>query len=165
MLRVRSGFNADPDTDPAFFVNADPDTDLDPEFWWPKYSWKKILIFFYIKNSNLGRPSYRRSLHPSKENIQHFKTWIFFTFVVQFGPPGSGSVFPMRIRIQPTKMNADPCGSGSGSATPINSQLCPTMQTGYRLPMKQYNRRKSPFLLGLSLLKSITVHILKHSSL
>ncbi len=25
-----------------------------------------------------------------------------------FGPPGSGSVFPMRIRIQPTNMNADP---------------------------------------------------------
>ncbi len=43
--------------------------------------------------------------------------------MVHFGPPGSGSVFPMRIRIQPTKMNADPCGSGSrcGSATPLFS--------------------------------------------
>jgi hypothetical protein len=26
------GFNADPDTDPAFFVTADPDTDPDPGF-------------------------------------------------------------------------------------------------------------------------------------
>ncbi len=37
MLRIRIGFNADPDTgtDPAFFVNAnpytDPDTDPDPD--------------------------------------------------------------------------------------------------------------------------------------
>ncbi len=52
--------------------------------------------------------SFSRSLHPSKENIWHLKTWIFFTFVGYFGPPGSGSVFPMRIRIQMTKMNADP---------------------------------------------------------
>ncbi len=43
------------------------------------YSWNKILYIFLIKNCNLlilglrkGRPSYRRSLHPSKENIQHF---------------------------------------------------------------------------------------------
>jgi hypothetical protein len=34
VLRIRIGFNADPDTDPdpAIFVNADPDTDPDPEF-------------------------------------------------------------------------------------------------------------------------------------
>ncbi len=42
VLRIRIGFNADPETDPdpAFFVNADPDTDTDsdpdPRFWWPK---------------------------------------------------------------------------------------------------------------------------------
>ncbi len=48
-----------------------------------------------------GRPSYRRSLQPSKENIQHFKTWnflIFSTFVGHFCPPGSGSGFRIRIR-------------------------------------------------------------------
>jgi hypothetical protein len=28
----------------------------------------------YSKASKKGRPSYRRSLQPSKENIQHFKT-------------------------------------------------------------------------------------------
>jgi hypothetical protein len=36
-------------------------------------------------------------------------------FIVKFCPPGSGSAFPMRIRIriQPFKFNTDPCGSGS----------------------------------------------------
>jgi hypothetical protein len=34
VLRIRIGFNADPDADPdpAFFVNADPDPDLDLGF-------------------------------------------------------------------------------------------------------------------------------------
>jgi hypothetical protein len=51
--------------------------------------------------------SRRRNLHPLKEKIEHFITEIFFTFVGHFGNHGSGSVFPMRILIQPTKMNAD----------------------------------------------------------
>ncbi len=50
-----------------------------------------------------GRPSYRRSLRLSKENIQHFKTWnflIFSTLWVIFLPLGygSGSGFQKRIR-------------------------------------------------------------------
>ncbi len=48
------------------------------------------------------RLSYRRSLQPSKENIQHFKTWNFLTFsffVDHFCPPG----------LDPeTRSNADP---------------------------------------------------------
>jgi hypothetical protein len=43
--------------------------------------------FFYIKATiylSLGlqkeRPSYRRSLHPSKENIQHFQNMKFLDF-------------------------------------------------------------------------------------
>jgi hypothetical protein len=121
VLRIRFGFNADTDPDPAFFfINVDPDPD--PGFWWQIlgkiYSWK---IFFLIKTCNFsylslglhkGRLSFNRILHPSKENFWHFKTWVFFTFVGNFGPPGSGSgfVFPMqiRIRIQLTKINADP---------------------------------------------------------
>ncbi len=55
-------------------------------------SWNNITAenkfdIFLIKNCNLlfpglikGRPSYRRSLQPSKENIQHFETWKFWTF-------------------------------------------------------------------------------------
>jgi hypothetical protein len=31
VMRIRNGFNAVPDTDPAFFINADPDTDPDPD--------------------------------------------------------------------------------------------------------------------------------------
>jgi hypothetical protein len=56
-----------------FRLNTDPDPD--PGFWWPKiekYLHPKLLkkLFFHK-----GRPSYRRSIQPSKENIQHFKTW------------------------------------------------------------------------------------------
>ncbi len=63
--------------------------DLDPGFWWPKNENKilaeKNLIFLRSKVANYlsqgrhkGRPSYRGSLQPSKENIQHFKTWNLF---------------------------------------------------------------------------------------
>ncbi len=49
--------------------------------------------YLYIR-LHKGRPSYKRSLQLSKENIQHFKTWSFFTFstfVGHFWPPESGS--------------------------------------------------------------------------
>jgi hypothetical protein len=81
------------------------------------FSGSKIAIYLSL-GLHKGRPSYRRSLHPSKENIWHFKTGIFFTFEGHLGPPGSRSgSCPMRIqiRIQPTKMNADPCGSRSAT--------------------------------------------------
>ncbi len=77
---------------------------------------KKKLNFFWSKTAiylSLGLhkwcPGYRRSLQLTKEAIQHFKTWIFSTFVGHFCPPGSGSgsVFKLRIRIQ----------YGSGSET------------------------------------------------
>ncbi len=98
-----------------FFVNKDP------RFWWTKIWRKKIKtaeiksILSLIKNCNLLIPRfpYRTSkLQEKSSSLQ--KTWIFITFVGHFGPPGSGSVFLMRIQIQimPTKMNADPGGSG-----------------------------------------------------
>ncbi len=56
------------------------------------YRRKKNLLFFFIKNGNYlslglhnGRPSFRRSLQPSKENIQHFKTWNLLTFSIFVG--------------------------------------------------------------------------------
>ncbi len=73
-----------------------------PGFWWPKnknknYSWK----FFFFCNLTYPYPSikYRyvqvqKSLQPSKENIQHFKTWnflIFFLFLWVIFALGSGS--------------------------------------------------------------------------
>ncbi len=75
------------------------------------FFWSKITIYLSL-GPHKGCPSYMRGLHPSKENIQHLdKTWIFFTFVDNFFPPGSGSgfVFPVWIRIQP---NQNECGSG-----------------------------------------------------
>jgi hypothetical protein len=67
------------------FSNPDPDTvwiqRCDDQNFFKNYS-RKCFIFFFIKNCNLqylslglhkGRPSSRRrSLQPSKENIQHF---------------------------------------------------------------------------------------------
>jgi len=67
----------------------------------------KIAICLSL-NLHEGRPSYRKSLQPSKENIQHLKTWNFLTFFSifegHFWPPGSGSIRPesMRIRIRNT---------------------------------------------------------------
>jgi hypothetical protein len=89
--RIRIGFNVDPDLVP------------DPGFWWPKSIYLKPKIAIY--HSSLGlhkeRTSYGRRLWPTKENIQHFKTWHFFTFfsifVVHFSRPAFGS---MRIRIR-----------------------------------------------------------------
>ncbi len=77
-------------------TNSDPDLG----FWWPKikkklqlnksfkFFWSKIATYLFLGLHN-GCLSYRRSLQPSKENIQHFKT-----FVGHFSPPGSGSRIP-----------------------------------------------------------------------
>ncbi len=59
-----------------FGLNTDPD----PGFWWPKlkqFTAKKIFFLNQKLSIRLQkvRLSYRRSLQPSKENIQHFKTW------------------------------------------------------------------------------------------
>ncbi len=54
--------------------------------------WSKIAIYLSL-GLHKGRPSYRRSLHPSKGNIKHFKTWNFLIFSIFVGhicPPGSG---------------------------------------------------------------------------
>ncbi len=71
-------------------------TDIDPGFWWKKLKKNSdetfFFSFFMIKNCNLlipslhkGRPSYMRSLHPLKKNIQHVKRrnlWTVFYFVI-----------------------------------------------------------------------------------
>ncbi len=81
-----------------------------------KYLQLKFFIYFLIKNCYLLilifhfhkiSPSYRRILQPSKKNIQHFKTWNFSTFIVLW------VILPSWIRIQPNKIIADPCGTGS----------------------------------------------------
>ncbi len=75
----------------------------------------KIAICLSL-NLHEGRPSYRKSLQPSKENIQHFKIYHFFIFSVFVGlfcPPGSGSIRP----------NLNQCGSGS--ETLVDLYCCP----------------------------------------
>ena len=63
-----------------------------------------------FKNCNLlilglhkGHLSYRRSLQPSKENIQHFKTWNFITFFYF-----CGSFLPSWIRIRIPNLDTEP---------------------------------------------------------
>ncbi len=74
---------------------------------------------FFIQNLNLliPRPPYRRSLQPSEKNIQHFKPWNFFTFI-HF----CWSLLPSWLRIQQTKINADP---DSKHGTKVNLSCIP----------------------------------------
>jgi hypothetical protein len=72
--------NADPDTDPdpAFFLIPDPGSGS--RVWWSKieknlqledlikFFWSKIATYLSL-GLHKGRPSYRRNLQPSKENI------------------------------------------------------------------------------------------------
>jgi len=44
---------------------------------------------------------------------------LFFLFEHHLDCPGSGSVFPIRIRIQGSHFNTEPHGSGSGSETRV----------------------------------------------
>ncbi len=86
---------------------------------WKKCTSEKKFVISLMKNCNLVIPKTPkrtsklqqkvRNLHPSKENIQHFKTWNFLTFFYfcrSFCPPGSGSGSSrpksMRIRIRNT---------------------------------------------------------------
>ncbi len=91
-----------------FRLNTDPNPDLMTKNWKKftaekkKNFWSKTAIYLSL-GLNKGRPSYKRSLQLSKENLQHFKTWnflIFSTFVGHFCPPGFGSGFRIRNRIR-----------------------------------------------------------------
>ncbi len=70
-----------------------------------------------------GCLSYRRSLQPSKENIQYFKKRNFINFFFYF----CGIFWPSWIRIRipsadPDPKNANPCGSVSGPTTLVLRQ-------------------------------------------
>jgi hypothetical protein len=80
--------------------SLNPDTVLDPGFSWPKIGNK----YSFFK----GRPSYNRSLEPSKENIQD-PALQKMKFIKFFGPSESGSgsrdplnLDPIQIRIHNT---------------------------------------------------------------
>jgi hypothetical protein len=79
VLRIRIGFNADPDTDqdPAFFVIRIriPIKGFDGQKVEKVSAEIKIIFFgskiaiYFSPGLQKERPSYRRSLHPSKEKI------------------------------------------------------------------------------------------------
>ncbi len=105
VLRILTGFNADPNTDP----------DPDPSFWWPKTGQLKIFYIYFIDKKFQFTYSYAsiKDVQATQEKSSSLKrehlalknlNFLRFLWVI-FGPPGSGSVFPMRIRTQPTKMN------------------------------------------------------------
>ncbi len=86
-----------------FRLNTDPDPYPDLRFFMAKIGKSvqlkiclpsKIAIYLSL-GLHKGRPCYRRSLQPSKENIQHFKPWNFLTFFYF-----CGSFLPFWIRIQ-----------------------------------------------------------------
>ncbi len=91
---------------------------------WKKYSWNFFLFFFWSKIAiylSLGlqkwHPNYRRSLQPSKDNIQHFKKWNLLT-VFYFSGPFLPSRIRIRIRVAyPDTDHRDPTESGYGSTT------------------------------------------------
>ncbi len=85
-----------------WLMDPDPRGPKHPD--WKTWNWrnlqlnKKLDIFLskiaiYLSlGLHKGRTSYKRSLQPSKENIQHFKTWIsqlFFCLCGSFFPSGS----------------------------------------------------------------------------
>ena len=106
--RIRMEANTDPDTDPLRIQG------FNGQKLKKNNSWKKNYIFFGSKTAiylSLGLhkvcPGYRRSLQLTKEAIQHFKTWIFSTFVGHFAllDPDPDSEY----------------GSGFGSTGPIEN--------------------------------------------
>ncbi len=75
------------DPDPAFSKWTGSGSRVLMTKMWQKIPLKKEFIFFWLKIAiyfalclHKGRPSCRRSLQPSKENIQHFKKLNLFTF-------------------------------------------------------------------------------------
>ncbi len=106
-----------------FRQNTDPDPDQDPVRIRIQSRFK-IAIFLSL-GLNKGRPSYRRSLQPSKENIQHFKTWnclIFFYFCESFLSSC------IRIRIPNPDPDMDPLSWLNPDPIPNGSKTLPAIQ-------------------------------------
>ncbi len=118
VFRIRIRFIWFPIRNQHFMLNTDPD----PGFWWPKiatnlqlekefnFLGSKTTIYLFL-GLRKGRPNYRRSLQPSKENIQHFKTWNLLIFVFLW------VILPSLIWPDP---DTDPL-PGSGSETLIKT--------------------------------------------
>ncbi len=79
------------------------------------FFWSKIAVYLSL-GLHKGHQSYRRSLQPSKQNIQHFKTWnVFFLFL--------WAIFALLDPDSPSQ-----CGSGSSrsKSLQIRNRKLPT---------------------------------------
>ncbi len=107
--RIRMEANTDPDADPdPIRIQGFNDQKLKKN-----NSWKNCNLPIPRPPQSMSRLQKKPPAHKRQEAIQHFKTWIFSTFAGHFCPPGSGSVFKLRIRIQWSDWIRIQYGSGS----------------------------------------------------
>ncbi len=105
-IRIRiqhSWLNTDPDLDPIR-IQGFYDQKFQKIYSWKYFFSSKTTIYLSL-GFHEGRPSYRRSLQPSKENIQRFKRWNLLTF---FYFLRSFLLSWIQIRIQGSPLNPDP---------------------------------------------------------
>ncbi len=76
-------------------------TKIEKKFTTDIFLYQKLQVTYLYLGHHKGRPSYRRSLQPSRENIQHFKM-INFVALIYF----SESFVATWILIQSTKILA-----------------------------------------------------------
>ncbi len=79
-IRIQSGFGSNADPDPIR-IQGFVDQKLKKIYSWKKKFRSKTTICLSLVLQK-GRPSYKKSLQFSKENIQYFKTWNFYNFVL-----------------------------------------------------------------------------------
>ncbi len=99
------------------------------------YNWKKNLILFFIKSCNLLIPRFSlrtskqqekasalKREHPTHQNLKFLPFFSFLWFIFALLDPDPGPVT--------TKINADPCGSGSETLLVVNCLCyqCKTMK-------------------------------------
>jgi hypothetical protein len=134
VLWIRIGSKADPDS--AFLVSAYPG------FWWPNVERNWQQQNFLIQNCNLLY--FSLGLHkdvqateevfiPQKRHsaLQNFK-YLHFLWVI----------LPSWIRIQSTKMNTDPCGSGSTTLAKILKKYL----LNFNFSIRSFQRQMTTYL-------------------
>ncbi len=98
------------------------------KYWKKIYSWKKNC------GLNKERPSYRRSLQLSKENIQHFKTWNFFyffsTFVGHFCPEPCSKLWRCSVSRYLMSESSPPMGAWTSEAVADEEKGAGALRTG-----------------------------------
>ena len=130
---------------------------------------KKLKIYSWKRNSNftdtkciifipsLHEQAFRSQQRTSSTSKQYFSSF-FSPLLGHFWLPGSGSgsAFPMwiRVRIQATKTNADPCGSGSTTLlVTISLQIlmsyrigpCPQKKISYHFFLSKQKAKTNEF--------------------